>query len=137
MRLCATWRQTPVVVPMTSGCQRAANKYRHASHETGYVVIYERSKSNEQSLRYQHFLGSSTERITLYFLRRYLYGEEPLELVQAQSCRATPCRLSMTVLSVILHTPLAGGRHFRTKPEDAQCLGNEVLFLRVSTKPRV
>ena len=39
-RLCATWRQTPVVVQMTSGCQREANKYRHASHETRYVVIY-------------------------------------------------------------------------------------------------
>ena len=38
-RLCATWRQTPVVVPMTSGCQRAANKYRHAFHEARYVVI--------------------------------------------------------------------------------------------------
>ena len=43
-RLCATWRQTPVVVPMTSGCQRAANKYRHASHEARYVVIYACSK---------------------------------------------------------------------------------------------
>ena len=65
-RLCATWRQTPVVVPMTSGCQRAVNKYRHASHEARYVVIYACSKSNEYSLRYSHFLGSSTERITLY-----------------------------------------------------------------------
>ena len=46
-RLCATWRQTPVVLPMTSGCQRAANKYRHASHEAKYVVIYACSKSNE------------------------------------------------------------------------------------------
>ena len=63
---CTTWRQTPVVVPMTSGCQRAANKYRHASHEARYVVIYACSKSNEESLRYSHFLGSSTERITLY-----------------------------------------------------------------------
>ena len=46
-RLCATWRQTPVVVPMTSERQRAANKYRHASHEARYVVIYAYSKSNE------------------------------------------------------------------------------------------
>ena len=46
-RLCATWRQTPVVFLMTSGCQRAANKYRHAFHEAKYVVIYACSKSNE------------------------------------------------------------------------------------------
>ena len=46
-RLCATWRQTPVVVLMTSGCHRAANKYRHVSHEAGYVVIYACSKYNE------------------------------------------------------------------------------------------
>ena len=46
-QLCATWRQTPVIVPMTSGCQRVANKYRHASHEAKYVVIYACSKSNE------------------------------------------------------------------------------------------
>ena len=65
-RLCSTWRHTPVVVPMTSGCQRAANKYRHAFHEARYVVIYACSKSNEQSLRYSHLLGSSTEGITLY-----------------------------------------------------------------------
>ena len=64
--LCATLRQTPVFVPMTSGCQRAVNKYRHASHEARYVVIYACSKSNEFSLRYSHFLGSSTERIALY-----------------------------------------------------------------------
>ena len=46
-RLCATWRQTPVVVPMTSGCQRAANKYKRVSHEARYVVIYACSESNE------------------------------------------------------------------------------------------
>ena len=30
-----------------STCQRAAKKYRHASHEARYVVIYACSKSNE------------------------------------------------------------------------------------------
>ena len=45
-RLCATWRQTPVVVPMLSGCQTAANKYRYAFHEARYVVIYAYSQSN-------------------------------------------------------------------------------------------
>ena len=45
-------------------------QYRHASHEARYVVIYACSKSNEQSLIYSHFLGSSTERITLYILER-------------------------------------------------------------------
>ena len=65
MRRLEIARQTPVV-PMTSGCQRAANKYGHAFHEARYVVIYACSKSNEYSLRYSHFLGSSTERITLY-----------------------------------------------------------------------
>ena len=35
------------LVPMTSGCQRAANNYRHASHEARYVVIYACTKSNE------------------------------------------------------------------------------------------
>ena len=39
-RLCATWRQTPVVVPMTPGCQRAANKYRHSSSlQARYVHV--------------------------------------------------------------------------------------------------
>ena len=74
-RLCATWRQTPVVVSMTSGCQRAVNKYRHASHEARYVVIYACSKSNEQSLRYSYFLGYSTERITLYKI--YVQDKNP------------------------------------------------------------
>ena len=46
-RLCATWRQAPVVVPVMSGCQRVANEYQHASHEARYVVIYACSKSNE------------------------------------------------------------------------------------------
>jgi hypothetical protein len=58
------WRQTPVV-PMTSGCHRTANNYRHASHEARYAVIYACSKPNKQSLRHSNFLGSSTERITL------------------------------------------------------------------------
>ena len=40
--------------------------YQHVSHEERYVVIYACSKSNDYSLRYSHFLGSSTERITLY-----------------------------------------------------------------------
>jgi hypothetical protein len=39
---------------------------RHASHEARYVVIYACSKFNEWSLRYSHFLGSSTVRITLH-----------------------------------------------------------------------
>ena len=59
--------------PVFSECQRAANKYRHASHEARYVVIYACSKSNEQSLRYSHFLGSSTGRITLYIPHSILH----------------------------------------------------------------
>ena len=46
-RICTTWHQTPVVVPMASESQRAANKYRYASHEARYVVIYACSKYNE------------------------------------------------------------------------------------------
>ena len=38
------------------------------SHEARYVIIYACSKSNEQSLRYSHFFGSSSERIALYNL---------------------------------------------------------------------
>ena len=62
-----------------SNCQKAAKKCRHASHEARYVVIYACSKSNEYSLSYSHFLGSSTERITLYlalgkhYLNLYLH----------------------------------------------------------------
>ena len=78
---CATWCQTLVIPPpfpmshvhsrqetglSYSTCNRAAKKYRHASHEARYVVIYACLKSNEESLRFSLFLGSSTERITLY-----------------------------------------------------------------------
>ena len=41
-------------------------QYRQAFHESRYAVIYACSKFNEYSLRYSHFLVSSTERITLY-----------------------------------------------------------------------
>jgi hypothetical protein len=47
------WRRTYPASPLVS-------------HEAMSVVIYACTKSNEESLRYSHFLESSTERITLY-----------------------------------------------------------------------
>jgi hypothetical protein len=43
--------------------------YRNAAHEARYVVIYACSKSNEQSLRYSHLLGSSTEVIIMFLIQ--------------------------------------------------------------------
>ena len=103
-RLCATWRQMPVIVPMTSGCHRAANKYRRASHEARYVVIYPCSKSNEQSLRYLHFLRSSTERITLYYKTKLPYHarNEAQNHVSAKTVRNV--EIWYTLTQVLHHT---------------------------------
>ena len=117
-RLCATWRQTPVVVLMTSGYQRAANKYRHASHEARYVVINACSKSNESSLRYSHFLGSSTERLTLYNA--------------AQNCLhgLTPIRPSYTSAPKLVTFLKENGKQNKTKQKVKCDISPSFVYLR-------
>jgi hypothetical protein len=75
------WRQETGLSYST--CQRAAKKYRHASHEARYVV-HACSKSNEYSLRYSHFLGSSTEKITPYN-RGFPFGSQVTLAVRCSS----------------------------------------------------
>ena len=68
-------------------------QYRHASHEARYVVIYACSKYNEQSLRYSHFLGSSTERIALYL--RCVEGVGIMADARWERDRSATCRQVM------------------------------------------
>ena len=81
-RLCDAWRLHTIHLSFPNGAEIHVRERQTsidmASHEARYVVIYACSKSNEQSLRYSHFLGSSTERITLYLKPPPHYVGQPV-----------------------------------------------------------